>query len=91
MTFESFNPPIICRDHRRTVFQLSLPVCEGRFESRPFGTPESQTWSFTSRPDAEGIGGADSGFRTGIDLMSLYDFLDSNHPVIIGGNFGADF
>jgi hypothetical protein len=33
------------------------------------------------------IGWADSRFRAGINLRLLYDFLDSNHAVIIGGEF----
>ncbi len=33
------------------------------------------------------IGWADSGFRAGINLRVLYDFLQGNHAVIIGGEF----
>jgi len=33
------------------------------------------------------IGWADSGFRAGINLRLLYDFLHSNHAVILGGEF----
>jgi hypothetical protein len=33
------------------------------------------------------IGWADSGFRAGVNLRLLYDFLQGNHAVIIGGEF----
>jgi len=33
------------------------------------------------------IGWANSGFRAGVNLRLLYDFLEGNHAVIIGGEF----
>jgi hypothetical protein len=37
------------------------------------------------------IGWANSGFRTGLNVRQLLDFMDQNHSVIVGGEFGFEF